>query len=132
MERSAEAVVAIHAVVQAGAAFVPLDPGYPPHRLQHITDDAGLRMVLDTLPIALTDIGSGAGPPTAPLPAPLPGLLLDAEAYVLYTSGSTGPAERRADHPPWAERVRRVRPRGLPRIGRAAGGGADLARCRST
>jgi amino acid adenylation domain-containing protein len=97
MERSAEALIAIHAVMQAGAAFVPLDPAYPAERRHHITDDADLRRVLDALPVPLADVPR---PDRRDDPPPgvhaldasdaLPGVQLDGEAYVLYTSGSTG------------------------------------------
>ncbi|MGD9751431.1 MAG: amino acid adenylation domain-containing protein [Acidimicrobiia bacterium] len=80
LARGAEAVIALHAVNAAGAAFVPLDPGYPEHRLRHIIDDAGVGRVLDELP-ALEQL-----PAIGPLEPPA----LEAEAYVLYTSGSTG------------------------------------------
>jgi amino acid adenylation domain-containing protein len=80
MERSADAVIAIHAILRTGAAFVPLDPAYPSERLRHIVDDAGLRLVLDELP----EPGSVTGG------APAATFELDSEAYVLYTSGSTG------------------------------------------
>jgi amino acid adenylation domain-containing protein len=81
MERSSDAVLAIHGILQAGAAFVPLDPTYPSERLRHIVDDAELRLVLDELP----DPGLGTD-----VGALVDTIDLDAEAYVLYTSGSTG------------------------------------------
>jgi amino acid adenylation domain-containing protein len=81
LARSADAVIALHAINTAGAAFVPLDPAYPEHRLRHIVEDAGVVRVLDSLPdpshLAAATVGFAE-------PSP------DAEAYVLYTSGSTG------------------------------------------
>nr|WP_255352740.1 amino acid adenylation domain-containing protein [Xanthomonas sp. GPE 39] len=97
MQRSIEMVVALLAVLKAGAAYVPLDPAYPPERLAHILADCGAVMVL-----AVTD---------AILPAPLEVLRVNVDdtavnaaqsdspalhshggksAYVMYTSGSTG------------------------------------------
>ncbi len=46
MERSADFVVAMLAVLKAGCAYVPLDPGYPASRLRSATDDAAAAVVL--------------------------------------------------------------------------------------
>ena len=95
--RSVEAVVAILAVLKAGAAYLPLDPGLPSARIGFMLADAapvaaltttGLRPQLaeyDLLVIDVEDpaIDSQAG--TAP-PGPLP----DDIAYLIYTSGTTG------------------------------------------
>ncbi|MFN0025708.1 MAG: amino acid adenylation domain-containing protein [Acidimicrobiales bacterium] len=78
LTRSADAVIALHAVGVAGGAFVPLDPAYPEARLAHIVQDAALTLVLDTLPHC---------PPATPLPVDV---AAEHIAYVLYTSGSTG------------------------------------------
>jgi aspartate racemase len=102
LERSARVPVALLAVWKAGAAYVPLDPSYPPERLALLARSAGVRLVVTggaeegRLPEGTADIvsfdrnrralssnresaepfDSGAGP--------------DDLAYVLYTSGSTG------------------------------------------
>ena len=110
MERSADLVVALLAVVKAGGAYLPVDPGYPADRISYLLTDAAPVL-------ALTDQASAAKVTGAGLPA-LPVLVLDdpalaaelaaldgadvtdAErpaallgqhpAYVIYTSGSTG------------------------------------------
>ncbi len=79
-----------------GAAWVPLDPDYPPARLRFMAEDAGLATVLCAdaaqLPEALQGVPALALSGLAPAPAPSPpdaaadGL----PAYVIYTSGSTG------------------------------------------
>ncbi len=84
LPRSIELVVALLAVAKSGAAFLPLDPEYPPDRLAYMTSDAGLTTVLDDAEIvraALHDAGPSTRPPVVD-PA--------SWAYVLYTSGSTG------------------------------------------
>jgi amino acid adenylation domain-containing protein len=95
LERSAELVVALLAVWQAGAAYLPLDLAHPAGRIGLITGQArpamvvtsaGLRPLLpDGVQVVMLDdpravAGRGAG---KPVPALSP-------AYVLYTSGSTG------------------------------------------
>ena len=45
-ERSVELVAAVHGVVMAGAAYVPLDPEYPPDRLDYMAGETGMRVVL--------------------------------------------------------------------------------------
>ncbi|HEY0556713.1 MAG TPA: amino acid adenylation domain-containing protein, partial [Thermoanaerobaculia bacterium] len=46
LERSAEMVVALLAVLKAGAAYVPLDPAYPEERLAFTLADSGAAMVV--------------------------------------------------------------------------------------
>jgi hypothetical protein len=96
-----ETFVALLAVLQAGAAYVPIDIESPPERLRHLFDDARPRLVLadaaarDRLPdnagtcVAFADLAAaadGAGNDALRDAAPGPSDL----AYVIYTSGSTG------------------------------------------
>ena len=95
LPRSWRAVCAFLGTVRAGAAYVPIGPGYPALRKRELLKPAGARRVL-------TDVGAVAGlPATARLldvetlaagPAPndeiAPGG--DRLAYLLFTSGSTG------------------------------------------
>ena len=97
MERSAQAVIAILAVLKTGAAYLPIDPAVPPARIGFMVADAapiaaittaGLRSRLDgcdLLVIDVNDPGSATQPGTA-LPAPAP----DDLAHIIYTSGTTG------------------------------------------
>ncbi len=39
--RSVESVLAVWAVTKTGAAFVPIDPNYPPERIEHMLADSG-------------------------------------------------------------------------------------------
>ena len=48
LERSAELVVAVLGILKAGAAYLPLDPDYPPGRLAQMLADAGTASVLTT------------------------------------------------------------------------------------
>ncbi|WP_323643850.1 AMP-binding protein, partial [Pectobacterium carotovorum] len=40
VERSVDMVIGLLAILKAGAAYVPLDPGYPAERLAYMLDDA--------------------------------------------------------------------------------------------
>jgi amino acid adenylation domain-containing protein/non-ribosomal peptide synthase protein (TIGR01720 family) len=88
MPRSVELVIAILAVWQAGAAYLPLDQTLPPQRLQYILQDANPAIVLTQADVDLTQpidrIGEFA---QTILPKDLAS---DDLAYVIYTSGSTG------------------------------------------
>ncbi|WP_409180685.1 amino acid adenylation domain-containing protein [Amycolatopsis sp. VS8301801F10] len=83
LPRSADLVVALLAVLKAGASYVPVDPGHPPARTAVIMRDCDPVAVLDSdsLPAGLDDC-----PDTAPAVAVAPA----STAYVAYTSGSTG------------------------------------------
>ncbi len=80
LPRSPEQVVAILAVLKAGAAYLPIDPATPDERVE--------RMLADTDPVAVLtpDDVEATGPDTDPAPRCTP----DHPAYVIYTSGSTG------------------------------------------
>ncbi len=105
LERSPELIVTFLAVLAAGGAYLPLDPGYPRERLRFLLRDAGARALVSRREVAgelelaglsgarlvLLD-GEEEGEPGAadePLPR-LPRVDSDQLAYVIYTSGSTG------------------------------------------
>ncbi len=86
LERSAEMLVAILAVLKAGAGYLPLDPTYPAERLAFALEDSGASLLLtqETLDAEAESIAAyGPGRPDLPADPELP-------AYVIYTSGSTG------------------------------------------
>jgi non-ribosomal peptide synthetase component F len=104
MERSAELMVALLAVLKAGAAYLPVDPGYPAERIRYMLADAGPAAIVVTadhaaavpplrLPVIVAgqaeraDAVSAAGLSDADRAARL---LIAHPAYVIYTSGSTG------------------------------------------
>ena len=98
LERSAHLVVALLGALQAGAAYLPLEPGLPPERLAYMIEDAGADVVLTRTGLAALVDGSGAKvicldePDDAAWPSGPPALTADPGqlAYVMYTSGSTG------------------------------------------
>jgi amino acid adenylation domain-containing protein len=83
LPRSIELVVALLAVTKTGAAFLPLDPEYPPDRLAYMIADARPATVID-------DVSAVREADNPVHDAPLPDVDPAGWAYVLYTSGSTG------------------------------------------
>nr|UYH37519.1 amino acid adenylation domain-containing protein [Myxococcaceae bacterium MCy9487] len=101
LERSLEMVIALLGVLKAGAAYVPLDPSYPPERLAFMLSDCAAPVLLTQRALASTLPASSsalrlfldeAAPLLALQPSHAPALPLsqDSLAYVIYTSGSTG------------------------------------------
>ena len=97
-ERTPEFVIAVLAILKAGAAYVPIDPSYPDERIKLLLDDTGARIVV-VHPATMADRlaesevvafsassaqGAGTGERWS---ATVAGSDL---AYTLYTSGSTG------------------------------------------
>ncbi|HET7232355.1 MAG TPA: amino acid adenylation domain-containing protein [Longimicrobium sp.] len=100
MDRSAELIVTLLAVLKAGASYLPLDAAYPAQRLGFMLRDASAAalVVAGDVPEALAGFGGpvlSLGRDAAALAAEDASPLADtsgpeAEAYVIYTSGSTG------------------------------------------
>ncbi len=99
LPRSFEQIVSLLAAMKSGAAFIPLDPGWPLERLRKVLAEAAPRVLiaeprlgaalhredmrlispsLDTLPAAVRKPPAIAAPTDSDL------------AYIIYTSGSTG------------------------------------------
>jgi amino acid adenylation domain-containing protein len=99
LERTADLVVALLAVLRAGAYYVPLDPRYPAERLRFLLEDSGARLTLTQsrlaaellppqTPCLLLDAPAAAAPV---FPQPYPARVTAQNlAYLIYTSGSTG------------------------------------------
>src|ERR1051326_3825530 len=102
LERSLEMVIAMLGVLKAGAAYVPLDPGYPEARLEYMLNSSALQLVvtmagagekvrcvngieLVTLDFRQEIEGTGNGPTKT-----RESVGSESSAYVIYTSGSTG------------------------------------------
>ncbi|MEV0230717.1 amino acid adenylation domain-containing protein [Nonomuraea sp. NPDC050786] len=85
LPRSAGLVVAALAVLKAGGACLPVDPSYPPARIEAMLADAAPDLVISG-PVADPRYPS-RNPTNADRAAPL---TPRSPAYVIYTSGSTG------------------------------------------
>ena len=100
--RSPRLIAAVLGILKAGAAYLPLDPGYPAERLAFLLADANIAVLLteESLAASLPPNSAravllDAGPDRAAIAAenaedPRFAVDPDALAYVLYTSGSTG------------------------------------------
>ncbi|MDX3784786.1 AMP-binding protein, partial [Streptomyces europaeiscabiei] len=106
MERSAEMVTALLAVLKTGAAYLPIDPDYPADRIAYMLTDAAPTTVITTtnithqLPVIQDDqhllldqllptLADTAGHNLTDQERTTP-LLPQHPAYIIYTSGSTG------------------------------------------
>ncbi|MDQ0045096.1 non-ribosomal peptide synthetase [Variovorax boronicumulans] len=99
VERSADTVVGLLAILKAGAAYLPLDPDYPRDRLAYMIEDSGTALVLTQHAVREKIPASGSVAvleldtldlSAEPARDPNVGVGLENLAYVIYTSGSTG------------------------------------------
>ena len=102
LNRGPELLPALLGVLKTGAAYVPLDPGFPRERLQYMAEDAGVKLVITEASIAelagvgraqqlrIDDDAAQIAAAAATALAPSPDWPEDAPTYVIYTSGSTG------------------------------------------
>ncbi len=86
LDRSAEAIATIIAALRLGASYVPIDPEQPQARRTRLAERAGCELVVSSIPADLSSHGElsldeARGGEVAPR---------DSEAYLLFTSGSTG------------------------------------------
>jgi amino acid adenylation domain-containing protein/thioester reductase-like protein len=103
IDRSVDMIIGMLAILKAGAAYLPLDPGYPQDRLTYMLNDAGVKMILSKqaliekcnfLKSAHTHIICiDTKKPEIERENPV-NLSVETKptdlAYIIYTSGSTG------------------------------------------
>lgn len=100
LPRGLDQYMAILGVLWAGAAYVPVDWGYPQDRVDYIAEDSGAALVLTlgerapsmSRPVLAIDeaLGDLAAESLAPLSRTETGCTPDDLAYIIYTSGTTG------------------------------------------
>jgi len=100
LERSPRFVIAALAIMQCGAAYLPMDLAHPTERLRFIVRDSAIRFLitqqdcaerfvdLDARVIALEEEQGAIG--QQPFELPEVEQEIDSLAYVIYTSGSSG------------------------------------------
>lgn len=105
LNRSADLIVSMLAVLKTGAAYLPLDPKYPRERLEYMLSDSGAKLLLTQLDIVgaelpannpglrvlfVADVASGIGVEAMEDPVASQIVSPQDAAYLIYTSGSTG------------------------------------------
>ncbi|ACB75251.1 non-ribosomal peptide synthetase [Opitutus terrae] len=106
-ERGVEFLAAMLAILKAGAAFIPIDPGYPEERVRHMVHDSAVPVLITRRSVwqrhgaerlrpaslrevlLLDEVDNACAESSGATAAPVAGAPGDA-AYMLYTSGSTG------------------------------------------
>lgn len=100
LERSERMILSLLGILKSGAAYIPLDPGYPSDRIAYIATDSQVPMIIteaallplidaeQTQPVLIEQLGAAldAQPNTA-IDA---GVQATDAMYLIYTSGSTG------------------------------------------
>jgi non-ribosomal peptide synthetase component F len=88
LDRSVDVIVLLLGVVKAGAAYVPVDPGWPRERVDVVLRECAVALVVTPQlwddPVTVMEI---AGCPTGPVAA---GCGPESAVYVMFTSGSSG------------------------------------------
>lgn len=95
-ERSFAMMIGILAVLKAGGAYLPIDPGFPEERKRFMLEDSGARVLL--VPSGEAETAKGMPVPTLAIDERAEGESSNLSrvsvpsdlAYILYTSGSTG------------------------------------------
>lgn len=100
LPRSVDLVVAVVGVMKAGAAYLPMDTGYPADRIAFMCADADVACVvtrgdmpgapMSTPRVSMSDPAVATRLAEQPVDNPARGLLPAHAVYVIYTSGSTG------------------------------------------
>ena len=98
LDRSPEMAIAVLGTLKAGAAYVPIDPGYPEERVALMLDDADCALVLTEQRLSHTFKSRSIGHVIVDVDDATTGtservpMLSDPDdlAYMIYTSGSTG------------------------------------------
>lgn len=81
LDKSPELVITALGILKAGAVYTPVDPAYPPDRIDYILSDSDAALIIRQPLGELDDYP--ADPPSRRVRA-------DNTAYLIYTSGSTG------------------------------------------
>jgi len=98
MERSFEMIIAMLGVFKTGAAYLPIDPGYPTERLDYMIQDSDASLLLTQKKLNASFPGDKLSKlfiediEVEGKEFNNPKIIVDADnlAYIIYTSGSTG------------------------------------------
>jgi amino acid adenylation domain-containing protein/non-ribosomal peptide synthase protein (TIGR01720 family) len=97
VERSPDMIIGLMGILKAGAAYLPLDPEYPPERIKYMLEDCGIACLLsrdhlkDKIKGKIECIDMGQINEYRPEKTVIENRDPMADtAYIIYTSGSTG------------------------------------------
>jgi tyrocidine synthetase-3 len=94
MNRSFEMIVGILGILKSGAAYLPIDPGFPEERITYMLKDSGAEILLKKSEIRISKSETNPNAPNSNNQnkrAEVKVLYFESNlAYVIYTSGSTG------------------------------------------
>lgn len=97
LNRSVDLVVAILGVLKSGACFIPIDPGYPAHRIAYILAHAGCthlitdeqsKNAINTSDYQVFSVNTDQNSEVTEVDIDYPAQ--NDTAYIIYTSGTTG------------------------------------------
>ena len=86
LDRGIEMIVSMLATLKAGAAYVPIDPGYPALRIAYMIEDSGCRLIVDRQVLEIFSRCRLDYSTKNPTPVNVP----SDPVYIIYTSGTTG------------------------------------------
>jgi amino acid adenylation domain-containing protein len=98
-EASLEMIVGLMAILKAGGAYLPIDPAYPPDRIDFMLKDSGAKILLTNLPegdhfnCQLSIVNYQLSMSSQKFPFHHSSFIIHHSsnlAYIIYTSGSTG------------------------------------------
>ncbi len=98
LSRSTKLSLAFNSIIECGAAYLPLDVGYPDERLAYMVNDAKPKLIITTSEHRARFSAFGELLILDELPKPVASTLTEEKdgltpyhgAYIIYTSGSTG------------------------------------------
>lgn len=90
MPRDSRFIAAMLGALKAGAAFIPVDPDYPPERVRHVREDSESRLMVAEKDLPGRVDADALFAHADETPPPRPGVSANDPCYIIYTSGSTG------------------------------------------
>jgi len=99
MERSVDMIIAMLGILNAGGAYLPIDPGYPRERIDYMLADSHARVLIahreyphkhEAVEVLGFDDFKKSNPQSLRQSLPSPPAGPNSLAYVIYTSGTTG------------------------------------------
>ncbi|HLP59814.1 MAG TPA: amino acid adenylation domain-containing protein, partial [Candidatus Deferrimicrobium sp.] len=88
IERSIEMVIGIMGILKSGGAYMPIDPQYPPERIEYMLKDSGAKILINKSETRNPKFAANPNDPNKN--DRISNLSPSNLVYVIYTSGTTG------------------------------------------